>query len=165
MALYKDINDLKNKCEEYLNNNELWAPRSFRIYLGLEKSTLSKWKINKQEYFNLVKEYEDKILARVEEYAIYGEAHPDIKKAMVVVNKQVKYSSKTGNMTSETYETKLLGKYNTVGALFTLRAYDRELYITEKPQEVVEDKEQIYIEIGNKGTNKLPTLFVDHKEK
>lgn len=163
MALYKDINDLKNKCEEYLNNNELWAPRSFRIYLGLEKSTLSKWKINNQEYFNLVKTYEDKILAKVEEYVLYGEAHPTIRKKLLVQEVYEKFEK--GQVVGRTETPKMAGKFNQVGALFTLRAYDRELYIPDKAQEVVEEQEQIYIEIGNKGTNKLPTLFVDHKEK
>lgn len=162
--IYKDINELRTKCDNYMKSTKLVAPRAFRIYIGVSKQLLSIWKNNNKDYFDLIKEYEDKILSKVEEYAIYGEAHPDIKREMIIVNKKVKYN-KQGGVSSEEYEQKLAGKFNQVSAFLILKAYDRDQYIPETAQLEVENKDPIIIGSDNNSGHKLEIIEITPKEK
>lgn len=142
--LYETLEALRAKCEEYFKTHELVAPRSFRIYIGLSKQTLSNYKKTNPEYFNLIKTYEDRILATVEELAIYGASHPILKKHS---------TSKTYNKDGELVKEEV--KFNQVGAIFTLRAYDKDQYIPEQLIEQEERKEPIVIEMTNTSTNRV----------
>ncbi len=82
---YESIKDLQEKIDEYFNSTKLVAPTAFRVYLGISKHLLATWKKTNEPYFNLIKTHEEKILAKIEEYAIYGMAHPDIQSEMVKV--------------------------------------------------------------------------------
>lgn len=141
--LYEDINALDKKCQEYFKLNKLVAPRSFRIYIGVSKQTLINWKNTQSDYFYLVKSYEDMILAKVEELAIYGASHPLLK----------------DNATSKTYKNGELikeeVKFNQVGSIFILRAYDKDLYVPEQQIDEKETKEPIVIEMTNTSKNTI----------
>lgn len=139
--LYANVKELQAKINQYYKETDLVAPRSFRVYLGVSKQTLSNWKKNNTKFFDLIKEHEDKILAKIEEYAIYGQAHPDIKKNLVVVgeyesfyadkyNKDGKLIAK-GGIKVRKVEVHVTGKFNQVGAIMTLRAYDKDQYAPE----------------------------------
>lgn len=80
LSKYNSIEELKAKADLYFNKHTLVSPREFRLWLGVSKHLLSTWKKTKPDYFNLIKTYEDYILAKVEAYAIYGALHPDIRK-------------------------------------------------------------------------------------
>lgn len=129
--LFKDLNDLNTRAKQYFDNNTIYAPRSFRIFLGVSKYTLSHWKKSQPDYYNLIKSYEDLILAKVEEYAIYGSAHPDLRKHAM---------STTYNADGEIIKEEV--KFNQVGAIFILRAYDKEQYVPEIAAQLTQDNVQ-----------------------
>lgn len=141
--LFNTIEDLRNKCEDYFKETELVAPRSFRVYIGLNKTTLSKWRKTQPEYFNLIKTYEDRILATVEELSIYGAAHPLLREHATVK------TYKDGELIKEEV------KFNQVGSIFILRAYDRDLYVPEHHIEEKEMREPIVIEMTNTSKNRI----------
>lgn len=163
--LYETLDDLREKCEEYFKQTELVAPRSFRIHLGLGKDLLSKWRTMQPDYFNLVKEYEDKILAKVEEYVIYGETHPVIRNQLLVIETYQKFEK--GQVVGQSETPKMAGKFNQVGALFTLRSYDKDLYMPEMTQAMkdVEKKEPIVVQFQNTSGHKLDVLEAKVVEK
>lgn len=98
----------------------------FRVYLSLRQDTLSKWKDSHPEYFILVKESEDKILGIIEGLVLWGSSHPALADS----------------------------KFNAVGGIFILKAYDKELYVPEM-DEGFNNKEKIILEIKNYGQNQL----------
>lgn len=147
--LYESKQALQDKCEEYFNKTNLVAPRSFRVYIGVSKHMLSTWKKTNPEYFNLIKSYEEKILAFVEEIAIYGAVHPTINSI----------PTKTTDTMSET-------KFNQIGAMFILKAYDNELYNKAPAADQIEDKAApIKIDFNNNSQHKLPVLEAEVKEQ
>lgn len=119
---YENIDELIKAANAYITTNTIVAVRSFRISLGVSKHLLSTWKRSEPDYFNLIKTYEDAILAKIEEYAIYGALHPDLQALNV---KTTHY--RDGSSTTEP----LPFKFNNIGAMFALKAYDRDRYIPE----------------------------------
>ncbi len=151
---YETIEALRAKCDEYMNNTKLWAPRAFRVYIGISKQTLHNYKKQQEDYFYLIKSYEDKILAFIEELAIFGALHPKLKGT---------YTKTTTRKDTTVKEV----KFNQVGAIFTLRAYDKDQYAPELStiNHELETKEPIVIEMNNTSKNKLKMIGVKNDTK
>lgn len=168
--LYDSIDKLKKRCDSYMKSTKLWSPKEFRVYIGVSKHLLSTWGSSNKEYFNLIKEYERKILARVEAFAIYGQAHPIIKENLVVAVPYKsyyadKYDNKgnliaKGSVKVEKVEVHVTGKFNNIGAMFILKAYENELYNQPTPQLAIEERrDPIVIDPTNKSKINLDKLI------
>lgn len=156
--LYATLKALDNKCKDYINSTDLWTPREFRIYIGVSKHLLSTWKNTNQEYFNLIKMYEDMILARVEQFAIYGQAHPVIQKQLIKESTETTYY-KDGTIKSERKIWVQVGKFNANGSIFTLKAYDKDLYNQLPTPEQQEQAEAMQITWADQSNLKLDHLI------
>lgn len=130
--LFANVTELKERADAYFEHNQLVAPKAFRVWLGISKYNLSSWKKSNPEYFNLIKTYEQIILARVEEFAIYGNAHPIIREYNII---------ETHNDKGELIETKT-AKWNNVGSMFILRAYEKEQYVPEIAAQMTKENTQ-----------------------
>lgn len=125
-ALFKDEQELKAAIKNYMTNNDFHSPRHLRTSIGVSKHILSTWKKTKPEFFNLIKQAQDVILAELE--------------LLLIKNAYTKSKEH---------------KFNPVGIIFTMRAYDKETYIPEARQEEIEQKDPIVIETTNTSTNKV----------
>lgn len=118
----KDIKELQGRIDNFFKENkptftEPISPRWFRIYIGVSKQTLSNWKKSstKQNMFDLIKTYEDALLAVIEQATL----------KLSKVNKD--------------HRVNLLGLFN------ILRAYDTEQYVPEfrKQEEEIEQEKLV----------------------
>ena len=68
--LEKNIEDFFNDYKPHIDN--VVSPRLFRISIGVSKATLSYWKTseNRRKWFDLIKTYEDLLLAFIEQRTI-----------------------------------------------------------------------------------------------
>jgi hypothetical protein len=78
IALYNSPAELNAKIEAYFKANQELTPRSFRIYLGLSKQMINKYKKEQPAMYELVHNAEDFILAQLEQKLIYN---PDLSKS------------------------------------------------------------------------------------
>ena len=73
--LFKDIKELQTKCQKAYDNltnkgTKAISPRYFRTSIGVSKHLLYIWSNKNQPYFHLIKRYEDKLLALLENLII-----------------------------------------------------------------------------------------------
>lgn len=85
MATKLSAADIIKLSEAYLKEEKWPAPREYRtMILGISKHLLSTWKKTQPDLFNLIKSYEDKILAFIEKQALYGSGKDAVGKIFVL---------------------------------------------------------------------------------
>lgn len=82
--LYSDLKDLEKKSQEYFKTYKQRAPRHYRVYLGITKDLLAKWRTMQPEYFNYIKQMEEIILADIEKAVVYGQAKNVVGKIFIL---------------------------------------------------------------------------------
>ena len=70
----KTYEELVKNIEVFITtyNDKVISPRYFRVAIGVSKATLSNWKSipTRQKWFDLIKTYEDLLLANIEQETI-----------------------------------------------------------------------------------------------
>lgn len=133
--LEKNIEDFFNDYKPHIDN--VVSPRLFRISIGVSKATLSYWKTseNRRKWFDLIKTYEDLLLAFIEQRTI------DLAESSERVN--------------------IVGLLNTLRAYDT-ELYAPEYRINKTDEEA---HTPIKISFNNESKHKLPVLEAKIKEQ